>query len=221
MSFLKKALIAVGIGVLGTIVAGVVAFLNEVHLEVSFDKLKDFKVTDLASYTKLGTALRIELETAKDQDYVAYWVDDDIGKPVIRSSTISYKNFRLNNRFAGKLVDDDDHAEYAITGYYNSDRLVFTHRGAQSGVGIYILDLIPLDGINANVYAGFAIIDDVVTPGASTYRVLQCPFMMIEQEAAASKYPSIDAAKKAFPFLAGACAPFQMPANITMAQTAK
>ena len=74
MSFLKKALIAVGIGVLGTIVAGVVAFLNEVHLEVSFDKLKDFKVTDLASYTKLGTALRIELETAKDQDYVAYWV---------------------------------------------------------------------------------------------------------------------------------------------------
>src|SRR3979490_1160819 len=130
---IKQVLIAIGLGVLATIGGGVIAFLNEVHLEVSFDKLKDFKVTDLASYVKLGTALRFELETAADQENIAYWVDDDGGKPIVRKSEISYKNFRLNNRIAGTLVDEDNHANYAITGYYNSNKMVFSHRGPLYG----------------------------------------------------------------------------------------
>ena len=73
------------------------------------------------------------METAADQDFVAYWTDDDKGKPIIRKSTISYKNFHLNNRIAGKLVDEDDKAAYAITGYYNSNKIVFSHRGPLHG----------------------------------------------------------------------------------------
>ena len=59
MSLAKQAVLAVALGVLATITAGVVAFLNEVHLEISFDKLKDFRATDLASYAALGTALKL------------------------------------------------------------------------------------------------------------------------------------------------------------------
>ncbi len=216
MSFLKQALAAVGIAILATLIAGVVGFLNEVHLEISFDKLKDFKPTDLASYTKLGTSMRVDVETANDQDYVAYWMDDDNGKPKVRSSKISYKNFGIRSRIAGKLVDDDG-AEYAITGYYNSNRLLFVHRGAQSGTGTYILDQTQLDGINGNVYAGYGIFEDVNT-GSSAIHVLQCPFVMIAEPDASSKYPSIDVATKAFPFLGAACKEFPMPKSITTAE---
>jgi hypothetical protein len=217
MSRIKQVLLAIGLGVLATIGGGVIAFLNEVHLEISFDKLKDFKVTDLASYVKLGTALRFELETAADQEYIAYWVDDDDGKAVVRRSGISYKNFRLNNRVAGNLIDDDDHASYAITGYYNSHKIVFSHRGPFQGTGVYILDLIQLDNITRNIYAGYSIIDKQVERGSTKYQVLQCPFVMIDETTALKSFPAIADAKKAFPFLGGVCTPFKMPGNVTAA----
>jgi hypothetical protein len=214
---IKQVLLAIVLGVLATIGGGVIAFLNEVHLEVSFDKLKDFKVTDLASYVKLGTALRFECETAADQEYVAYWVDDDDGKPIVRQSDISYKNFRLNNRIVGTLVDRDDEASYAITGYYNSNKLVFSHRGPLKGTGVYVLDLIQLDSVNRTIYAGYAIMDDQIRRGSVKYQVLQCPFVMIDGTTALKKFPTIEDAKKAFPFLGGACTPFEMPENVTVA----
>jgi hypothetical protein len=214
MSFLKQALVAVCIAVLGTLIAGVVGFLNEVHLEVSFDKLKDFKATDLESYTKLGSGVRFDVETAKDQDYVAYWMDNDHGKPKVRSSKISYKNFGLRSRIAGKLVDDDS-VEYAITGYYNSNRLLFVHRGPRFGVGTYILDQTQLDDINGNVYVGYGIFEDWIT---GAVQILKCPFIMIAEPEASSKYPSIDVATKAFPFLGVACKVFPMPENVTTAE---
>jgi hypothetical protein len=214
---IKQVLIAIGLGVLATIGGGVIAFLNAVHLEVSFDKLKDFKVTDLESYVKLGTALRFELETSADQEYIAYWVDDKDGDPIVRQSDISYKNFRLNNRIVGTLLDKDDEASYAITGYYNSNKMVFSHRGPLQGTGVYILDLIQLAGVNRGIYAGYSIIDDQIAGGSTKYQVLQCPFVMIDATTALKKFETIDKAKKAFPFLAGACTPFKMPENVTVA----
>jgi len=216
MSFLKKALAVICAAVLGTLIAGVVGFLNEVHLEISFDKLKDFKATDLESYTKLGTALRVDVETAKDQDYVAYWMDNDNGKPQVRSSKTSYKDFGMRSRIAGKLIDDDG-AEYALTGYYNSNRLLFVNRGTQSGTGTYILDHTQLDGINGNVYAGYGIFEDIST-GSPVIHILKCPFIMIAEPDASSKYPSIEVATKAFPFLQVACKEFPMPESITTAE---
>ena len=216
MPTIKQALAAIGIGIAGTVAAGIVGFLSEVRLEISFDKLKDFKWTDIATWRALGTALKFELETAADQDFIAYWVDDDDGKPVVRRSSISYKNFRLNNRVAGKLVDDDNQAAYAITGYYNSNKIVFSHRGPLYGTGVYILDLIQLDNITRHVYAGYAIIDDQ-DRGSATFRVLQCPFIMIDEVAASKSFPTIEAATKTFPFLANACTVFKMPGNVTAA----
>ena len=119
-------------------------------------------MTDLASYTALGTAIKFELETAAEQDFVAYWVDDDNGKPTVRKSVIGYKNFHLNSRIAGKLVDTDDLTAYAITGYYNSNKIVFSHRGPLLGTGVYILNAIQLDNVNKPIFAGYAIIDDQV-----------------------------------------------------------
>jgi hypothetical protein len=214
---IKQVLLAIALGILATIGGGVIAFLNEVHLEISFDKLKDFKVTDLASYVKLGTALKFELETAADQEYIAYWVDDDSGKAIVRRSSISYKNFRLNNRVVGTLVDDDDHASYAITGYYNTNKMVFSHRGSIQGTGIYILDLIQLDNVTRIIYAGYSIIDDQVERGSTKYQVLQCPFVMIEETTALKNFSTIEDAKNAFPFLRGECTPFKMPVNVTTA----
>jgi hypothetical protein len=213
----KQVLIALGLGALVPIGGGVIGFLNEVHLEISFDKLKDFKFTDLESYYKLGTKLRVELETAAEQEYVAYWVDDDGGKPIVRRSSISYKNFHLNNRVTGALIDDDDQSSYAITGYYNSHRIVFSHRGPFEGTGVYILDLIQLSNVAGKIFAGYSIIDDQIEEGSPKSRVLQCPFVMIEETTALKSFAAIEDAKKAFPFLKGECVPFKMPENVTLA----
>jgi hypothetical protein len=218
MPTIKQVLVSVGLGVATTISAGVVGFLSEVHLEISFDKLKDFELTNLKTWLSLGTAVRFDLETAANQDFIAYWVDDDQGKPVVRRSTIAYKNFHLNNRIAGKLVDDDDQAAYAITGFYNSEKIVFSHRGPLSGTGVYMLDLIQLDNVTRQIYAGYAIIDDQIIPGSTKFQVLRCPFVMIDETVASKSFPSIDAAKSAFPFLGNACVPFEMPSNVTAAR---
>ncbi len=220
MSFVKQAAAAAGLAVIATLATGVIAFLNEVHLEVSFDKLKDFKVTDLASYTALGTALRIELETASDQDFVAHWVDDDGGKSVVRRSRISYKNFRLNNRISGNMTDDDK-AVYAITGYYNSEKLVLAHRGQQGGTGVYTLELVQLNGTTANVFAGYQIMEDQVAPNSTNFQIVQCPFIMMDEAFASEKFPSIESARKTFPFLDNACRPFALPINITTSEATK
>lgn len=217
MPSIKQIAIAFGVALAATIITGFVAFLSEVHLEISFDKLKDFNATDLASYARLGAAVRFDLETASPQEFTAYWVDDDEGKPVIRKSDISYKNFHLNNRISGELVDEDDHATFAITGYYNSNRIVFSHRGPISGTGIYILDSVQVDGITAPVYAGYAILEEVKRSGSSETWILQCPFIMIDADAAAKKVASIDAARTTFSFLNGRCTSFNMPHTVTTA----
>jgi hypothetical protein len=216
MPTIKQTLGALGIAVAATLLTGVVAFLNEVHLEVSFDKLKDFKSTDLESYAKLGTALRFDVESAVAQDFVAYWVDDERGKPIVRKSSISYKNFRLSNRIAGKLIDDDDKQSYAITGYYNSNKIVFSHRGPISGTGVYVLDLVRIDDLPGRTYAGYAIIDEGQS-GSRMTTMLQCPFVMIDEDLATKKVVSNEAAIKAFSFLGTACTPFNLPENVTTA----
>ena len=216
MPTVKQALGAIGIAIAATLIAGIVAFLNEVHLEISFDKLKDFRATDLTSYAKLGTALRFDVETAVAQDFTAFWVDDENGKPILRKSSVSFKNFRLSNRIAGKLIDADDKIGYAITGYYNSNKIVFAHRGPISGTGVYMLDVIPINDIPSLAYAGYAIIDEG-DPGSRLTRMMQCPFIMIDEAAASKKINSNDAALKAFPFLGTACILFNVPDNVTAA----
>ena len=62
---------------------------------------------------------------------------------------------------------------YAITGYYNSNKIVFSHRGPLQGTGVYILDLIQLDNFTRQIYAGYAIIDDQV--GARLYGIARTP----------------------------------------------
>jgi len=218
MPSIKQIALIVGGTIAVSIVGAIVAFLNEMHLEVSFDKLKNFKATDVASYADLIRAIKVELEIASDQDFVAYWVDDDSGKPIVRKSDISYKNFRLNNRIAGRLTDQDDRASYSITGYYNDKRIVFSHRGPISGTGVYILDLIPITGVITPTYAGYEIIEDTVRPGSTQSRLLQCPVVMVAETTAAKAYPSEEVARKAFPILNSACSEFKMFSNAVTEQ---
>jgi hypothetical protein len=213
MSWIRKALLAFGAGLALTIVGGIVAFLNEVHLEVSFDKLKDFKATDLASYARLGTALKFDLETAEPEEFVGYFVDDDEGKPEIRKVSVSFKNYRLRNRLSGDLMFEDDHSDFAITGYYNNDRIVFAHHGPISGTGVFILDSRQI-GLTKAIYVGYAIVEELKHTGSSETWILQCPFLMIDEASAVEKFGSIEAARTAFPILSTNCTPFAMPPNV-------
>ena len=207
---LRKTAIGVVYGVLATLFAAIVAFLSEVHLEISFDKLRQFKMSDVSSYSELFTAVTFAAELTTQQEFTAFWVDDDEGKQVVRSSDVLYKNFRLNNRMAGKLIDKDDRAVYSIGGFYNSNRLVFSHRGPISGTGVYILDIIRIDDVISPTYVGYSIMDNVAL-GSTEIRMLRCPFAMIDKNAAMRKAPDIESARRLFPALRESCAAFNMP----------
>jgi hypothetical protein len=219
---MKQIAVVVLVAIGGTMLAGVVAFLNEVYLEISFDKLKDFKVTDLESWRRLGTSLKIDLETASPQDYVAYWVDDENGQPLVRKSSISYRNFLQNKRMSGVIADDDDTTPFALTGFYNDNRTVLMHRakGIGGGVGVYILDRLQFDSLSIVAYVGYGIIEDIVGPDPRNAKLLQCPFVMIGEVTASTKVTSAEAAKTVFPVLNKSCVSFAMPAD-HMAASAK
>jgi hypothetical protein len=219
MPTVKQIVATLLIAITGTIAAGIAAFLNEIYLEISFDKLKDFKITDLSSWTALGTSVKFNAERASPEDFIAYWVDIDNNKRIVRRSRVSYQNFRGQSRIRGVITDEDDKTPYALTGFYNNNRAAFAHRGPISGVGIYILDFFQLDNLGINVYAGYAIIEDQVGAGASMIKLLRCPFVMTDEAAASSKITSIDIAKATFPMLNRDCTPFEMPADVVPAGT--
>lgn len=214
MPTIKQIVVTVLIAVAGTIAAGIVGFLNEVYLEVSFDKLKEFRITDLSSWKLLGTSVKFNVERGSPEDFIAYWVDVDNGKPIVRRSHVAYQNFRGQSRVRGAIVDDDDKTSYALTGFYNNNRAMLAHRGPISGTGVYILDFFQLDSLATSLYAGYTIIEDQVGPGAGKIKLLRCPFVMLDETTASKKVASIDDAKKTFPLLNRGCTPFEMPTDV-------
>src|SRR5882757_10034208 len=98
MPSLKQIAVTLLIAIAGSIAAGAAAFLNEIYLEISFDKLKDFRITDLSSWKSLGTSIKFNAERGAPEDFVAYWVDIDKGKPSVRRSSVAYQNFRAQAR---------------------------------------------------------------------------------------------------------------------------
>lgn len=230
MPTLKQILAAIGIAILLGIVTGVVGFLSSARLEVSFDKLKDFDPTSLKSYGALGTSVNVDLELSEPREFVAYWGENANGKTVIESGAISFSNFKLSSRIEGVIrvkigegiVRPKGNIEYKIVGYYNSSRIVFSHRGSISGVGVYILDVFQITGMEHEVYVGYVVSEDSKTEGQDETWVTQCPIVMIEQSDAAKSKLSLDssstptekkleAVQKAYPVLRTECHEFKMP----------
>src|SRR5262245_18107230 len=123
MPTLKQILIALALAILGVVVTGIVGLVSTAHVEISFDKLKDFKLTDLESWKALGTSVRFDVQVSEPREFLAVWGDNEQGKTVVRTSNVNFKNFKFPSRIRGTLSDQDK-ASYVITGYYNSKRLV-------------------------------------------------------------------------------------------------
>ena len=216
MPTFKQIVAAIGIAILGVIITGIVGFVSSAHLEVSFDKLKDFEFTNLKSWAALGTSVRFDYQASEPREFFAFWGDNDQGKTVVRSSTVNFKNFRLVSRIRGVLIDDEDKSTYGITGYYNSKRLTFAHRGPLDGVGVYVLNSVVPKKVEGQVYFGYALWEDDPDPGrVRESPILRCPFVMIERTPANFQaYGTVEKAQAAFRFLQTPCVEFNMPAAV-------
>jgi hypothetical protein len=212
MPTLKHIFWAIVAGVVLTLITGVVGFLSAARLEISFDKLKDFQPTDLKSYKALGTSVRFDFEMSNPREFVVFWGEYEDGKTRIRKSDVQFKKFKLSSKIQGEFVDrvDAESISYNIVGYYNSNRIVFSHRGPISGLGIYILNAIQLNGMSGEAYAGYMIVEDIKSLSTQDRWITQCPIVMIQEGASAKKYPTIDAAKAEFPLLQTNCSEFTL-----------
>jgi len=210
MPTLKQILAAIGIAVLLGIVTAVVGFLSSARLEISFDKLKNFDPTSLKSYGALGASVKFDFELSQPREFVAYWGENDSGKTVLQQGAVHFNNFKLSSRIEGVISPKAD-VDYKIVGYYNSDRIVFSHRGPISGVGVYILNVFQIGGLAHEVYVGYVVQEDIKTEGRKDVWMTQCPFVMVEQSDAAKTYATPEAAQKAYPVLRTECSEFKMP----------
>jgi len=212
MPTLKQIIWTVAAGVAISLGATIIGFLSAARLEVSFDKLKDFDVTDLKTYKSLGTSVKFDLQLSQPREFVAFFSELEEGKTVVKESDLHFNNFKLSSRIEGKITDHPKEGDviYDIIGYYNTDRVVFSHRGPISGVGVYILNSFQLPHVPGEIFAGYAIFEDIIE-GTNKTRLTQCPFVMVEQLGSIKPYTTTDDARKAFSLLRTDCTVFNVP----------
>ena len=216
MPTLKQILWAIGAGVAISLVTVIVGFLSAAHLEISFDKLKDFDPTDLKSYRHLGTSVNFDFELTEPREFIAYWVEDEDGRPIVHTGDVSINNFKLTSKIRGKIVEKigDEAVPFRIIGYYNSERLVFSHRGPIQGVGVYILNAFQVGEKQVEAYAGYTVFEGIKDPSQNIVSLMQCPFIMVERRSGAKDYSTIEKAKDAFPMLKTQCTEFKVPRHV-------
>ena len=73
MQTIKKVGAGIGIAIITAVIGGIISFLSEAHLELSFAKLKDFKVTEISSYMTLLTSIKVDLEENEPKLYLGYF----------------------------------------------------------------------------------------------------------------------------------------------------
>src|SRR6185503_9228595 len=214
MSTARKIASWLGVSVALILTAVIVGLLSEAHLEVSFDKLRDFHVTSPSSYTALLTSVKVDVERNEPERFRAYFGENDNGRTSVSRGDVTFKKFLFSSRIRGTFLDKSTKAIFSIAGYYNDRRLVFAHRGPESGVGIYMLERFEPTGITKSLYAGYTIHEDVKFASKNELWITRCPFVMIEESLAAEKYDNPSAAKAAFPLLASNCVEFKLPTDL-------
>jgi hypothetical protein len=216
MPSIKQIFWAIVIALGAVAVTGVVGFLSAAHLEISFDKLRDFDATDLKSYKALGTSVKFDFELSQPREFIAYWGENDSGRTVVRKSNVNFKNFKLSSKIQGAIVDETKRGpvSFGIVGYYNSERVVFSHRGPISGVGVYILNTFQIGDERIEAYAGHMIVEDIKGDNQNEIWLVQCPFIMLARDLGEKEFPTIEKAQEAFALLKTQCAEFKVPTRI-------
>ncbi|SEP39994.1 hypothetical protein SAMN04487843_11598 [Methylobacterium sp. ap11] len=209
MPALRNTLIGIALAILGTIVTGIIGFLNTASLSVSFDKLKDFDPLNLSTYKALGTSLNFDVQTSEPLEFTSFYVDVNNGNRLVRRANIVLKNFKINHRVQGYFIADDG-VKYSLSGYYNSDRMVINHRGPARGLGVYVLDAVQLQKIPTTVYVGFAIMENQIQDGDKNPVMTQCPYVMIDPQAP-NEFLATDKIEEQFPLLKASCTVVDVP----------
>jgi hypothetical protein len=215
MPTLKKISWAIGAGIAISLVTAIVGFLSAAHLEISFDKLKSFDPTDLKSYKLLGTSVKFDFELSQQREFIAYWIEEE-ERPIVHRGDMNFNNFKLTSSIRGEIVEKigSETIPFRIVGYYNSGRLVFSHRGPVHGVGVYILSSFEVGKVMVEAYAGYAIVETVKEGSQNVVSLLQCPFIMIERGEGEKEYPTVEKAQEAFPLLKTQCVEFKAPRHV-------
>jgi len=210
----SKALKATGIAILAVIAGGIGGFLSQAYLEVWFENVPEFKITDLSTWPSVAKGISAKFDVTKPLLYRAYY-GENAGDPEM-TTKISRADFALRIfQITGKVIGSKtkEGMTYHISGHSNPDHLVLTQRSPRGGVGAYFLKN-TRDSNNREFYFGYFLTEDFKKAGSDELWVTQCPFVMMDQSVGIQSYPTEDAAKSAFGFLRTKCMEFKLPASI-------
>lgn len=210
----SNTLKATGIAILAVVGGGIGGFLSQAYLEVWFDNVPDFKITDLATWPSIAKGFSAKFDVTRPQLYRAYY-GENAGDPEtttkISTADFALRTFQITGKVIGSKTKDGK--TYIISGHSNPDHLVLTQRSPFGGVGTYLLKN-TRDNNNREFYFGYFFTEDFKKAGSDELWITQCPFVMMDQSVGIQSYPTADAAKSAFGFLRTKCIEFKLPASI-------
>jgi hypothetical protein len=186
------------------------SWFSERQVEVSFDKLDHIQPSNPGSFFKLLDLVGFDLEKNPARSFRVYAGENDNGVTKLRASQLQYRHYYFSRKIRGSLTERDG-TVFSVLGFYNDERLVFVHRGPVSGVGTYIVQRFEHADPPGQYFSGYAIFEDQRRETAPDKWITQCPFIMMEEDLAAKKYPTAEKAKERYSFLGSNCVEFKLP----------
>src|SRR5262245_16980669 len=105
MPTFKQTLIPIGDAIGTPLNGGAFVFISEAHLELSFDKLTEFSLTNFDSYSQLITSINFDFLRKRVNLYRADYGENDNGTTRISRADISFRYFRFSSRIAGTSTE--------------------------------------------------------------------------------------------------------------------
>ena len=212
---LQKALKATAIAVLAVIAGGIGGFFSHAYLEIWFESVEGLSAINPSTWPNIAKGISAKFDITSPQLYRAYYGENQNLETRIISADFALRDFELTGRIIGSKtkVLKDGPVTYTISGFFNSDETVLTHRGPKGGIGSYWLKPIQ-DKDNRLFYFGYILTEDQKYNDQPEKWVTQCPFVMMGKELATQSYPTPEDAKASFAVLGERCTEFKLPGSI-------
>ncbi len=210
---IRTALKATAWACVAVIAGGIGGFLSHAYLELWFEPVEGIELTNLKTWPHIPEGFRASFDLTQPQIYRAYYGENaGAGKTEISMALLVLRNFELSGKIVGSKTKQVDNKTftYSINGYANSERLVLAQRGPAGGIGTFFLEKTQ-DADNNIFYFGYFLTEDY-EPGSTHKQVTQCPFVMMDEALAKTKYPTTNEAYNRFDVLKNKCGKYDFPA---------
>jgi hypothetical protein len=200
------------IAIIGAISGAVAGVLTQASVELSFKDPRKVK-----SYDEV---INFAADLSEPTSFRGYYGEADEDSTFVSEARVMMRYSKLTRRVVGEWtkVSDERNSRikekiYLIRGFRNDEYMALADfQSATTGAGTYFLKRFAILPGPELIHAGYAIAQDVRSD--SQIWVTQCPYVLIDESLAESRYSTIELAKKGIPFLTKPCSEYQFPRTV-------